>query len=76
MWVKLILSRYNLKASKYVEATIYGLAYFILFFLAIFVSQIFLNRVTLEKDLIYASIIGIVFFIVYLIKYELFYNKT
>jgi hypothetical protein len=75
MFVRLVFRRFGIRENKYLMAMAYGLAYAILFFLALYISMIYLRRANFMMAFLLSLFVGMLMFVVYLIKEEVFKFK-
>lgn len=72
MLLKRIFGKFKFKETKWIEASLYGFIYSILA-LIIFVSAAFtLKKYYWKRDLLISLFIGIMMFVLYVIKLEVF----
>jgi len=72
MFLKMIFKKIGLKENKMVMAGTYGFIYALLFFIVIFLSQIYLGKVRIKTNISFSAFIFVMMFIIYLIKWEFF----
>ena len=70
MFLQLIFRKLGIKENKYVLAVVYGCIYAVFTFLIFLFSGLFLKSFYLTRYLLVSIFVGLVMFVVYLIKWE------
>lgn len=75
MFLHIIFKKFKLKENKYLMALIYALIYSVFLFIMLLLAQLYLERLDIKTNFIYSIVLGIIMFVVYLIKWEFFFKK-
>ena len=75
MFIKIVFKKFGLKENKYVMGLMYSIIYMIFFYGVLSLSQLYLKNYNFKKNMINTLIIGVVMYLVYLIKWEIINSK-
>ena len=75
MFIKIVFKKFGLKENKYVMGLTYSIIYMVFFYGVLSLSQLYLKNYNFKKNMINTLIIGVVMYLVYLIKWEIINSK-
>ncbi|NTV23081.1 MAG: hypothetical protein HGA85_01740 [Nanoarchaeota archaeon] len=76
MFIRLLFRRFRIKENKYLMGIAYGAIYFTIFFSVFSFGSYYMGNLSLFKSASLSLFVGMIMFVVYLIKWELWLKNA